>query len=144
MTALTVNVDRRPAGGIPQNLRMEANANPFQGSLGSYRADGYVGELAAGEPFAGLCLEQIRTADAAASDGARTGHFLTGIFSFWAVVSGIAITDVDAATKIYASDDNTLTTSSTGNTLIGTVEDFDGTETKIRAATKHVAGAIPA
>ena len=143
MTALSVNVDRKVTGGTFQRLRAELSANPYQGSLLSYEDDGYVHELVAGEEFAGICRQQIRTADAGAADGDVAIEATTGIFSFWATVSGITLSDVDVATKVYASDDNTLTTSSTGNTLVGVVEDYDGSLTKIRAATYHVSGALP-
>lgn len=142
---LSVNTDLRVTGGDYARLRSEASANPYQGSLLSYAADGYAHELVAGEPFAGVCREQILTADAAASDGARFIEAINGIFNIYASVTGATgVTDIDAATKVYASDDGTLTTSSTGNSLVGVIIDYDGSKYTVRCATKHVSGALPA
>jgi hypothetical protein len=134
MTALAQNADRRIAGGDYARLPSEVSANPYQGSLLSFAADGYVRELVAGEPFAGVCSLQIATADAAAADGGRTIDAITGEFLMEMALSGVAQDDVTHRRAVFASDDATLTFTASGNTFVGHVVGVAATNVAIVAA----------
>lgn len=134
MTALAQNADRRIAGGDYARLPSEVSANPYQGSLLSFAADGYVRELVAGEVFAGVCSQQIATADAAAADGGRTIDAITGEFLMEMALSGVAQDDVTHRRAVFASDDATLTFTASGNTFVGHVVGVAATNVAIVAA----------
>ena len=131
MTALAQNADRRIAGGDFAPLPVQASANPFQGSLLSLPATGYAHELVAGEPFAGICTEQIATANVASADGGRTVNAISGEFLFEMALTGVAQDDVAHRRPVYASDDNTLTFTPTGNTFVGVVVGVSATNVAI-------------
>lgn len=131
MTALAQNADRRIAGGDFAPLPVQASANPYQGSLLSLPATGYAHELVAGEPFAGICIEQIATANAASADGGRTVNAISGEFLFEMPLTGVAQDDVAHRRPVYASDDNTLTFTPTGNTFVGVVVGVSATNVAI-------------
>lgn len=131
MTALAQNADRRIAGGDFAPLPVQASANPFQGSLLSLPATGYAHELVAGEPFAGICIEQIATANVASADGGRTVNAISGEFLFEMALTGVAQDDVAHRRPVYASDDNALTFTPTGNTFIGVVVGVSATNVAI-------------
>ena len=140
MAVLTVDVDLAPTGGQLRRLPVEINANPFSGSLMSVAADGYVRELVAGEPFAGICRQAIETADAATADGSRMVDVIAGTFVITATLSGVAIDDVSHERRVFASDDGTLSFSGVGNTLIGQVIGLDGSKAIILCSTEPAAG----
>lgn len=140
MGALTKEVDLAVTGGIRRRLPLKADANPFAGSLLSYKSGGYAAELTAAEPFAGVAVVSVPTGPGA--DGGLMVEAITGIFFITAEVSGIAQTDVDAATAIYASDDGTLTTTSSSNTKIGNVAGIDGSKVIICCATVETVAAV--
>ena len=131
MTALAQNADRRIAGGDFAPLPVQASANPYQGSLLSLPATGYAHELVAGEPFAGICTEQIATANVASADGGRTVNAISGEFLFEMALTGVAQDDVAHRRPVYASDDNTLTFTPTGNTFVGVVVGVSATNVAI-------------
>jgi len=140
MAALTVDVDLAPTGGQYRRLPSEVSANPYGGSLLSVAADGYVRELVAGEPFAGIARTGIETADAATADGSRYIEAIAGMFTITATLSGVAIDDVAHGRSVFASDDATLTFSGVGNTLIGRVIGIDGTKAIVMCDTEPAAG----
>jgi hypothetical protein len=140
MPVLTMDADLAPSGGQYRRLPSEISANPFGGSLLSEAADGYVHELVAGEPFAGIARIGIETADAATADGTRYIEAIAGKFQITATLSGVAIDDVAHERRVFASDDATLTFSGVGNTLIGRVIGIDGTKAIIACDTEPAAG----
>ncbi len=140
MAVLTADADLAPTGGQLRRLPVEVSANPFAGSLMSEAADGYVRELVAGEPFAGVCRATIETADVATADGSRTVDVVAGTFTITATLSGVAIDDVAHERRVFASDDGTLTFSGVGSTLIGRVIGLDGTKAIILCETEPAAG----
>jgi hypothetical protein len=125
MTALSQNVDLAATGGEYRRLPGEINANPFQGSLLSYAADGYVHELVAGERFAGVNRTRIPTAEVPTADGSRQFDATAGVFTITVALSGAAIDDVAHRRNVYASDDATFTFTPGGNTLIGRIVGID-------------------
>ncbi len=137
MTALTVDADLSPTGGQFRRLPSEISANPFGGSLLSFAIDGYVRELVAGEPFAGIARVGIETAKAATADGSRYIEAITGEFVISAVIANVAQDDAAHGREVYASDDATLTFTPTGNTRIGRVIGVDGTKAIILCNTEH-------
>jgi len=111
MTAAAANYDRGidlSIGGLIGHLKAEAAANPFQGSALSFAADGQAHELVAGEPFAGICISRIKTADAGAADGDVTIPAAIGLFLARLPISGVAQDDVAHRRLVYATDDNTF------------------------------------
>jgi hypothetical protein len=138
MTALVKEVDLSVTGGDFRRLASEISANPFAGSLLSMAADGYVRELVAGEPFAGICRTSIPTANAASADGASYIEAIGGQFVLEAVISGIGQDDAALRRKVYASDDATLTFTAKENTYIGEVIGVDGTKAIILCRTTDV------
>lgn len=140
MAVLTADADLAPTGGQYRRLPSEINANPFGGSLLSEAADGYVRELVAGEPFAGIARTAIETADAATADGTRYIEAIAGTFTITATLSGVAIDDVAHERRVFASDDGTLSFSGVSNTLIGRVIGLDGAKAIILCETENAAG----
>lgn len=119
MTALAVDTDLFVTGGDYRRLPSEISANPYSGSLLSYAADGYVHELVAGEPFAGVCRQSIETADAATSDGSRYIDATGG--EFYATVT-LSATVANIGQRVFATDDATFTfTQASASTYVGRV-----------------------
>jgi hypothetical protein len=139
MTVLSVDADLAPTGGQYRRLPSEISANPYGGSLLSFAVDGYVRELVAGEPFAGIARVGIETADAAAADGSRYIEAVSGTFTITATLSGVAQDDAAHGRDVYATDDATLTFTPTG-TKIGRVIGLDGTKAIILCNTEPAPG----
>lgn len=139
MTARTTPIDLAPSGGTRRRLLLKASADPFMGSLLSFDSNGYAHELAAGEPFAGICTMNIKKGGYSA-DGDSFVECVAGLFEFTSAtaISGIDQVDVHDATAIYASDDATLTTTSGGNTLIGKVSGYQHSRARITGTTIDV------
>jgi hypothetical protein len=131
MTALTVEADRSCNGGVVRRLPLELSANPFVGSLLSFAIDGYVRELTAGEPFAGIAEKSIPTALAGAADGDVRCDARSGMFIGRMALTGVAQDDAAHCRPVFASDDNTLTFSPSGNTLVGYVIGVEATNVAI-------------
>lgn len=141
MPVLTQSTNLAPSGGIFRRLPSEINANPFVGSLLSRAVSGFVRELVAGEPFAGICRSPIPTAEAATANGSRTIEAVTGIFVITATVSGATIASAATGRRVYAIDDGTLTLVAMGNTLIGEIIGMDGSQAVILCRTADVRAA---
>lgn len=133
--ALTADFDFAPTGGYYRRLPSEISANPFIGSLLSYAADGFVHELVAGEPFAGIARGSIGTCAVATADGSRFIDAHAGVMVIMGVIAGVAQVDAERRRKVFASDDGTLTFTAAGNTLIGTVVGVEGSKAIILAET---------
>lgn len=119
MVALTIDSDIFPTGGDYRRLPSEISANPYVGSLLSFAADGYVHELVAGEPFAGVCRQAIETADAATADGTRYIDAMGG--EFYATVT-LTATVANIGQRVFATDDATYTlTQVSASTYVGRV-----------------------
>lgn len=99
----------------------------FNGAaVGMSGATGNARPLVAADNFAGFCVEQCANEGGAAS--AKLVKVLyTGVA--WLTVTGVsAITGYGVA--VYASDDDTFTTASTGNSQIGKVKRYDSASGK--------------
>lgn len=106
-------------------------------------ADGYVHHMpssgttaaASGDVFAGIALDKVIVATADTTDGTHeVSVATTGIWGF--PIGSLAITDLGAA--IYASDDDTVTSTSTNNLWIGSLVDVDSTYAWVNI--EHAAG----
>src|SRR5689334_4904572 len=92
-------------------------------AVGIVSDTGYARPLAAGDLFVGFAEAQAdNSAGAAGAINVRVLHH----GKVQLTVSGIAITDIGAS--IYASDDDTFTKTSSGNSTIGTVHRYVGTD----------------
>jgi hypothetical protein len=80
--------------------------------------------LAAGDIFGGIAIEQVAVGSADAADGSK--EVTVAVNGEWGfAVGALAITDLGA--PAYASDDDTITTTSTNNLWVGTIVDVDAT-----------------
>ena len=79
---------------------------------------------AAADIFGGIAAEKVEVKSTDAADGSKKlTVFRDGVWGF--PVGGCAITDIGA--PAFASDDDTITTSSVNNFQVGIVEDVDAT-----------------
>lgn len=89
----------------------------YEGAAVGENGSGYVRPLVAGDPFVGFACK--RCDNSAGAAGARyVRHRTKGLVKL--AVDGAALTTNDGA-SVYASDDDTFTTTSGGNSLIGKV-----------------------
>jgi len=136
MTVLSLDSDIAPTGGQFRRLPSEISANPFAGSLLSFALDGFVRELVAGEPFAGVARTPIETKDAATADGTRYIEATSGTFTITGTLSGVAQDDAAHGREVYASDDGTLSFTPASNTRIGKIIGVDGAKAIILCETE--------
>jgi hypothetical protein len=90
--------------------------------------DGYFGpkdfNATSGDIFGGIAAEKVAVTSADTADGSKVlTVYRNGVWGF--AKGSLAITDVGAL--CYASDDNTVTTTSTNAILIGRIVDVDDT-----------------
>lgn len=133
MAALTAN---RPipnivqsdalGGGIVLDLPLGATEQMYQGGFVSLDAgDKFGAPLAAGEIFVGISLDKILSV---ATNGTNTCRVLTNAMFQHAITS---IAQADIGKLVYASDDNTLTLTSTSNSQVGRIVNVPATGTAI-------------
>lgn len=80
--------------------------------------------MASGDIFGGVAAEKVAVTSSDTSDGSKKCTvYRDGIWGF--AKGSIAITDIGAAA--YASDDDTITTTSTNNLWVGYIVDVDDT-----------------
>lgn len=136
MAVLTNNIHRPvrlPVGGVAFEALQLAGIDEeiYIGSilLSDVSAnDGYfralpVGTAAAGDIFGGISLERISVVSADADGDKSASAARDGVWGF--AVGSLAITDIGAAA--YATDDDTITTTSTNNQWVGYIVDADAT-----------------
>ena len=90
--------------------------------------DGYVqtvpGTAAVGDIFAGIAAHQQKTDSSLTADGAvEMSVYVNGVWGF--AVGSLAVTDIGA--NAFASDNDTITTTATGNLHVGVIVDVDAT-----------------
>jgi hypothetical protein len=91
--------------------------------------------LAAGDIFGGVALEKVKVSSNDSEDGAK--KVTVAVNGEWGYAKGsITITDIGA--PAYASDDDTVTTTSSDNLWIGTIVDVD--DTYVWVDISHAAG----
>jgi hypothetical protein len=94
-------------------------------AVGESASLGHFRPLAAGDTFAGFCQEQCDN-----SAGAATAKLIKVLASgeVWLTVTNVDNVD-DVGDAVYASDDDTFTNATTGNSPIGKVIRYDSTRT---------------
>lgn len=90
--------------------------------------DGYVqtvpGTAVAADIFAGIAAHQAKTDSSLTADGAvDISVFVNGVWGF--AVGSLTVADIGA--NAFASDDDTITTTATGNLHVGVIVDVDAT-----------------
>lgn len=148
MAVLTANKQRPvrlPAGGLSTAVVKLAGYTNFSGGSTAHTVyngsvvvcdvsdtDGYFRacplsssvNAASGDIFGGVALEKVAVTSTDTADGSKTVTVArNGVWGF--AVGSVAITDIGAAA--YASDDTTITTTSTNNFFVGDIEDVDAT-----------------
>lgn len=131
MAAATAARDAQKKDGLIVSYKLPASGTVYKGTLVSARvADGYVYPARSGtatDIFLGVARE-TKSGDGTAGS-ARAQVEKSGSFVFAA--SGMAQTDIGAA--VYASDDSTVTKTSTSNQLVGYIEEvLSATSVRVR------------
>lgn len=121
--AVTAN-QLRPKCQDPGQLRhcgVLAAKHLYQGTLAFYDATGYLtdDDAAGANKFAGIVENEVDNSDGASGD--LVAEFWTG-GSY--ELTGSGFTQADTGKPIYATDNYTITTSSTTATRIGTCDGF--------------------
>ena len=117
MTTLAADKPREFLLGELAEYPVIASDIIYEGAAVGENASGYARPLAAQDPFLGFAQRTVDNSAGAA--GAKTVVVKRkGVIKL--PISGLAITANDRP-KVYASDDDTFTLTSTSNTLIGTV-----------------------
>lgn len=148
MAVLSANKQRPvrlPAGGLSTDFVRLAGYTNFGGGSTAHTVyhgslvvsdvsdtDGYFRavpltssvNMASGDVFGGIAAEKVAVGSGDTADGSKKCTvYKNGVWGF--AKGSIAITDVGAAA--YASDDDTITTTSTNNLWVGYIEDVDDT-----------------
>jgi 3D (Asp-Asp-Asp) domain-containing protein len=115
---------------------VDDNVNVYKGAfVGINSATGYARPLNAGDDFLGVAYKQ--------ADNTASGHTAGGInvrlhqaIDIVHTLSGVANTDIGSV--VYASDDGTLTLTSSGNSRMGRIVAIEGT-TLVRVRCQPIA-----
>lgn len=118
------------------DVPVDDNVNIYKGAfVGVNSSTGYARPLTAGDDFLGVAYAQ--------ADNTVSGHTAGGIdarlhqsIDVVHALSGVAATDIGS--EVYASDDETLTLTSTSNTRIGRIVAIEGTNL-VRARCQPIA-----
>jgi hypothetical protein len=111
-------------GGHPDYNEIPAIASDiiYNGAaVGQSSSAGTARPLVAGDSFLGFCVEQCDNSAGAAA--AKSVKVLTTGIAWLSVATGDNIDDLEDT--VYASDDDTFTKASTGNTAIGKIKRYD-------------------
>jgi hypothetical protein len=117
MTTLAVDVPRSYALGNLDEYPVIAADIIYEGAAVGENGSGYARPLVAADPFLGFAMEQVDNSAGSAGDK-RVRVMIRG--SVTLPIAALAITANDHP-PVYASDDNTFTLTSSGNTKIGWV-----------------------
>lgn len=121
MTTLTNDTNRVFEVNNDSNaVALAAGTKVFQGSLIGKTATGYGRALEAGDTAMGFAKDNVDNTDG--TDGEKIVEVKSmGKVSLF--ISGLTIADVGK--DVYASDDNTFTLTSTGNSKVGKIIRFE-------------------
>ncbi len=123
MTTLSGDVQRYYGLGNMAEYPVIATDIIYEGAAVGENGSGYARPLVAADPFLGFAESRADNASGSAGD-IRVRVQTKGIIRL--PIASLPITSNDRP-KVYASDDNTFTLVSTGNTLIGTVLQWEST-----------------
>jgi hypothetical protein len=115
--ALSKNTPVKEVLGEFTDLPLYRAIRAYEGAMMFLRADGYVTNAAGGLVFVGHADAEAN--NAAGGDGALSVRLRRGNYRLQVTLAGVAITDVSL--PVYASDDGTLTKTSTANSLVGRI-----------------------
>ena len=104
-----------------RSLRLAAGAHIYKGAFVGL-SSGYARPLAAADRFVGIAYEEMDNTGGAAGDKSVRLYTLG---DFGHALSGAAVANIGSA--VYASADNTLTLTSSGNSYVGFVVDVPAT-----------------
>ena len=104
-----------------RSLRLAAGAHIYKGAFVGL-ASGYVRPLTAGDRFVGIAYEEMDNTGAAAGDKSVRLYTLG---DFGHAFSGAAVSNIGS--PVYASADNTLTFTASGNSYVGYAVDVPAT-----------------
>ncbi len=127
MTTLAVDSPLTMVTGEFNSIGAIADDIVFEGAMVGENASGYGRPLVAGDLFLGHSLLNVDNTDGAA--GAKEIRLRTGRYRGKVTLTGVLITDVGK--EVYASDDDTYTLSSAGNTRVGVVIRYDSSNKAI-------------
>lgn len=121
MTTLTNDTNRVFEVNNDSNaVALAAGTKVFQGSLIGKTATGYGRALEAGDTAMGFAKDNVDNTDG--TDGEKIVEVKSmGKVSLF--ISGLTIADIGK--DVYASDDNTFTLTSTGNSKVGKIVRFE-------------------
>lgn len=146
MTNLTASKTRPvkiPSGGLTTRALKLAGYTNFAGGSTAYTVykgalvfndvsdtDGYFRDMdssltiTTSDVFGGVAAEEVDVTSSDTADGSKKiTVYVDGVWGF--PVASLAITDMGA--EIFASDDDALTTTATGNLAVGILVDVDAT-----------------
>lgn len=120
MAALTVSKEVAEKDGVIHASSVAAATTIFRGALTCYNPAGYLIPAAtgAGNIFAGVSEEEVVNSGAAGEKTCRvkkTGNYL---------LEGAGFTQADVGSFVYASDDQTITLTSTTNPIVGQIVEY--------------------
>lgn len=123
MAAATENVDQSFQAGRIVDLQLDSQANVaqvFKGTmLNVVTATGFAqpADDAAGEVFAGVVMEKLVQAVAAAAGTNKVRVAIQGIFTF----NAAGLTQADVNKRVNVLDDNTVTLAGANTVRVGTI-----------------------
>ena len=115
--ALSKNTPVKEVLGEFTDLPLYQAICAYEGAMMFLRSDGYVSNVAGGQVFVGHADAEAN--NAAGASGALSVRLRRGNYRLQVTLTGVAITDVNL--PVYASDDGTLTKTSTANSLVGRI-----------------------
>lgn len=123
MATLTADAPRNLILGDIQEYPVVADDIIYAGAAVGENGAGYARPLQAGDPFLGFAeVKADNTGGSAGDMRVRTWRRGTARLT----VAGATTIAANAGAKVYASDDDTFTTTATDNTLVGVVSRWDG------------------
>jgi hypothetical protein len=131
MTALAANVDRKEKEGMLLAHPVVASDIIYAGALVKHNAAGYLAPCAAeaGAVFAGVAIEKVDNSAGSAGDLScrvkKTGAFL---------MSGTGFSQANVGASVYASDDDTVSTTQASNEQeVGKIVEYiSSTQVRVR------------
>lgn len=131
MTALAANYDRQEKEGKLLAHPVVASDIIYAGSIVKHNAAGFLAPMAAeaGAFFAGISIEKVdNSAGAAGALTCRVSKY--GAY----LMNGSGLSQADVGSIVYASDDNTVsTTQATNEVAVGQIVEFiSSTEVRVR------------
>ena len=125
LSANSLIVAQSPAARV--SYPVAVNTHIYQGAM-LFNASGYAGVAAAGAQFLGIATKEVDNSSGA--NGALTVEaFTEGVFE----LTSSSMAQSNVGTKMYATDDATLTATSTNNSAVGrTVEYVSATRIRVK------------